>query len=95
MELIQGKEYKIKYTGRFCHASKELNREDLILSPQLAIFVGQIFILEGKRNIFFNNETCTYFMFDADNVDYIIDDSKLLKKINKLENKLSKLRAML
>ena len=72
-ELIQGKRYLIKYSGKLCHSKGEIDKEMLKIKPVSAIFIGEITLSnKARRNIFYRQEGIgTYFMFSTE-LDYII-----------------------
>lgn len=77
--LTPNKKYEIKYTGQFCHScdlyghgrSKENETWEVI-------FVGTIDLEDSaeqySRNIFYCPRKTQYFMFSADNLNYIVGE---------------------
>ena len=66
-ELEQGKSYLLRYTGNFCSFSSSKIDWD---KKNIAVFVGNVTIPTGLRNIFYNEGD--YYMFGATDLDYIV-----------------------
>jgi len=72
--LIQGKKYYLNgNSGHFCHyhstTSGRISRNELINYPH--IFIGEIMIETGKRNIFYCENFAAYAMFTIGEIDYV------------------------
>ncbi len=85
-ELIVGKQYKLQYSGQFCHfattskidpSSYKNLRENLFENAKFT-FVGRILDNAGGRNIFYASGTqtlnTTYVMFSCNNLDYVLEE---------------------
>lgn len=95
MELEVGKEYKLRYSGEFCHSANTRIAQFLIFNSRKtikAIFIGKVEMQPGARNIFYTGELdgATYIMFSSDRVDYIVDEGE--EKIIETEQKIKKLQ---
>lgn len=93
IKLIPGKKYTIKYTKKFCNISND-EEEKFKEKPLEVIFVGSIIIDterlgEVKRNVFvFNNgDGVVYIMFDAYDIDYIVEKTYNEEQVKELLNK--------
>ena len=100
MELIPNNKYKVKYTGKFCHAYGKNGKVDLERNKWYDVtFVGQISTTSGDRNIFREDREGLYLMFDSVSVNYVYAKKDELKdvitdlknQINKLEEELQNL----
>lgn len=97
MELIPNNKYKVKYTGKFCHAYGKDGRMQLEQNKWYDVtFVGQIDTLSGKRNIFMENSGGFYAMFSSSFMNYVCTEKDELKdKIKDLKNRINKLEEKL
>lgn len=95
MELEVGKEYKLRYSGEFCHSANTKNTPIRILDDRSTIyatFIGKVEMQPGARNIFYTDKLdgATYIMFAADRMEYIVDEKE--EKIIEVENKIRELQ---
>ena len=66
-ELVVGKDYDLIRTGSFCHQANSDTRNPWKDSEvRTAMFVGTISTRAGKRNIFYEISSGTYYMFSAE-----------------------------
>jgi len=93
MQFETNKRYFIKYSGQYCHGVGQNGDREYLFEPRELIFVGQIESL-GKRNIFKDPYSETYFMFAAKKFDYFVSTRKmeLLDEIKETEKEIERLK---
>jgi hypothetical protein len=77
-KLEVNKVYRLKHTGEYCYTAIPFNaisrRMDMdhYFNTGEFIFIGEITISPGQRNIFYNKVDSSYAMFGIGNIDYVV-----------------------
>lgn len=74
IKLVQGKRYRLKYSGQFCHIKGDLETSEL--EKNEFIFIGQINLHKGAmaRNIFYCIGDGSYVMFSTGVQEYVVSE---------------------
>lgn len=76
-ELLQGKNYRLKRSGNFCHfVDTKGNHLDDEITSSVFTYLGKVGAGTGDRHIFFRSKGTAYSMWGVGKLDFVVEEVK-------------------